>query len=78
MSQLGQSKSHFFQMFKIKKKFACFEESMLKVVRTLPKVLKYLPSDKAQDDKAYIMSLQFWLGGSYVPALKKKKLEFVD
>lgn len=92
MSQLGQSKSPFFQMFKRKKKSAGFEESMLKLVRTLPKVLKYLPSDKAQDARAYIMSLQFWLGGSpenlenffkmiagsYVPALKETKLEFVD
>eukprot|EP01018_Ginkgo_biloba_P038819 Gb_06427 [translate_table: standard] len=92
MSQLGQSKSPFFQMFKRKKKSAGFEESMLKLVRTLPKVLKYLPSDKAQDARAYIMSLQFWLGGSpqnlenffkmiagsYVPALKDTKLEFAD
>jgi magnesium chelatase subunit H len=27
---------------------ASFEGSMLKLLRTLPKVLKYLPSDKAQ------------------------------
>ena len=79
-------------MFKRNNKSAGFEESMLKIVRTLPKVLKYLPSDKAQDARAYIMRLQFWLGGSlenlenffemiagsYVLALKKKKLEFVD
>jgi cobalamin biosynthesis Mg chelatase CobN len=37
---------------------------MLKLVRTLPKVLKYLPSDKAQDARSFIMSLQYWLGGS--------------
>ena len=92
MSQLGQFKNPFFQMFTRKKKSAGFEESMLKLVRTLPKFLKYLPSDKAQDARAYIMSLQFWLGGSrenlenffkliarsYVPTLKKMKLEFVD
>lgn len=92
MSQLGQSKSPFFQMFKRKKKGAGFEESMLKLVRTLPKVLKYLPSDKAQDARAYIMSLQFWLGGSpdnlenffkmiagsYVPSLRSTKMEFAD
>ena len=57
MSQLGQSKTPFFQMFKRKKKSAGFEESMLKLVRTLPKFLKYLPSDKAQDARVYIMIL---------------------
>lgn len=92
MSQLGQSKSPFFQLFKRKKQGAGFAESMLKLVRTLPKVLKYLPSDKAQDARLYILSLQFWLGGSpdnlqnflkmisssYVPALKGRKIEYSD
>ena len=31
---------------------------------TLPKVLKYLPGDKAQDARSFMMSLQYWLGGS--------------
>jgi len=85
MSQLGQSKSPFFQLFKRNKASSSnFADSMLKLVRTLPKVLKYLPSDKAQDARLYILSLQFWLGGSpdnlqnlfkmvagsYVPALR--------
>ncbi|CAL5035904.1 unnamed protein product [Urochloa decumbens] len=85
MSQLGQSKSPFFQLFKRNKANSSnFADSMLKLVRTLPKVLKYLPSDKAQDARLYILSLQFWLGGSpdnlqnflkmiagsYVPAVK--------
>ncbi|KAH9612669.1 hypothetical protein KSS87_016136 [Heliosperma pusillum] len=94
MSQLGQSKSPFFQLFKRNKKGgnAGFADSMLKLVRTLPKVLKYLPSDKAQDARLYILSLQFWLGGSpdnlvnfvkmisgsYVPALKGTKIEYSD
>ncbi|KAJ6380933.1 hypothetical protein OIU77_029765 [Salix suchowensis] len=92
MSQLGQSKSPFFQLFKRKKQGAGFADSMLKLVRTLPKVLKYLPSDKAQDARLYILSLQFWLGGSpdnlqnflkmvsgsYVPALKGKKIAYSD
>lgn len=92
MSQLGQSKSPFFQLFKRKKQSAGFAESMLKLVRTLPKVLKYLPSDKAQDARLYILSLQFWLGGSpdnlqnflkmisgsYVPALKGTKIQYSD
>jgi cobalamin biosynthesis Mg chelatase CobN len=47
-------------------------------------VLKYLPSDKAQDARNFVNSLQYWLGGNsenlenfllnltsaYVPALK--------
>ncbi|KAM1717236.1 hypothetical protein COP2_025377 [Malus domestica] len=92
MSQLGQSKSPFFQLFKRKKQSPGFADSMLKLVRTLPKVLKYLPSDKAQDARLYILSLQFWLGGSpdnlqnfvkmisgsYVPALKGKKIPYSD
>ena len=53
-------------------------------VRTLPSVLKFLPSQQARDGGQYINSLQYWLGGnaenlenlvlstaqSYVPALK--------
>ncbi|XP_051140400.1 magnesium-chelatase subunit ChlH, chloroplastic [Andrographis paniculata] len=91
MSQLGQSKSPFFQLFK-KKNNSGFADSMLKLVRTLPKVLKYLPSDKAQDARLYILSLQFWLGGSpenlinfvkmiagtYVPALKAARIEYSE
>ncbi|ERN12648.1 hypothetical protein AMTR_s00025p00239420 [Amborella trichopoda] len=92
MSQLGQSKSPFFQLFKQKKRSAGFADSMLKLVRTLPKVLKYLPSDKAQDARLYILSLQYWLGGSpdnlenflkmvsgsYVPALKSVKMDYAE
>jgi magnesium chelatase subunit H len=33
-------------------------------VRTLPKVLKFLPSDKAKDARNYVNSLQYWLGGN--------------
>lgn len=61
-----------------------FEEGLLKLVRTLPKVLKFLPSDKAQDARNFVQGLQYWLGGNsenlqnflltlvqaYVPALK--------
>ncbi|XP_009793484.1 magnesium-chelatase subunit ChlH, chloroplastic [Nicotiana tabacum] len=93
MSQLGQSKSPFFELFKKKKSSSAgFSDQMLKLVRTLPKVLKYLPSDKAQDARLYILSLQFWLGGSpdnlvnflkmisgsYVPALKGMKIDYSD
>ena len=37
---------------------------MLKLLRTLPKVLKFLPSDKAKDARSFMMSFQYWLGGS--------------
>ncbi|GMH23448.1 hypothetical protein Nepgr_025291 [Nepenthes gracilis] len=92
MSQLGQSKSPLLTLFKRKKSSAGFADRMPKLVRTLPMVLKYLPSDKAQDARLYILSLQFWLGrspdnlvtflkmiyGSYVPALKGVKIEYSD
>jgi magnesium chelatase subunit H len=42
----GQSKSAIASFMKKKKESGGFEEGMLKLVRTLPKVLKYLPSDK--------------------------------
>lgn len=41
-----------------------FEEGLLKLVRTLPKVLKFLPSDKAQDARNFVQGLQYWLGGN--------------
>jgi cobalamin biosynthesis Mg chelatase CobN len=69
-----------------------FEEGLLKLVRTLPKVLKYLPSDKAQDAKNFVQGLQYWLGGNsdnlqnfllslvsaYVPALKGVEFEVAE
>jgi magnesium chelatase subunit H len=66
LSRLGQSKSAIAQFMRKKRKEsgASFEEGMLKMLRTLPKVLKYLPSDKAQDARAFMLSFQYWLGGS--------------
>ena len=69
-----------------------FEESLLKLVRTLPSVLKYLPSEKAQDARNFVTSLQYWLGGNaenlenlllnvgqeYVPALKGAGLSIAE
>ena len=40
---------------------ASFQDAMLKFVRTLPKLLKYLPNDKAQDARNFILSFQYWL-----------------
>jgi len=66
MAQLGQSKSAVASFMKKKRAEggSGFEDGLLKLIRTLPKVLKYLPSDKAQDAKNFMMSLQYWLGGS--------------
>jgi len=66
MQNLGQSKSVISDFMKAKKKEngSSFEEGMLKLLRTLPKVLKYLPSDKAKDARSFMMSFQYWLGGS--------------
>ena len=57
LAQLGmsQKKSPIGEFMKgMRKSNDRFEETMLKLVRTLPNVLKYLPSDKAQDAKNFI------------------------
>jgi len=41
-----------------------FQDSLLKLVRTLPKVLKFLPGDQARDARTFVLSLQHWLGGT--------------
>ena len=66
MKNLGQSKSVIGDFMKKKKQDdgSSFEEGMLKLLRTLPKVLKFLPSDKAADARTFMMSFQYWLGGS--------------
>ena len=66
MASLGQSKSVIGDFMKKKKQDdqGSFEEAMLKLLRTLPKVLKYLPGDKAKDAKSFLTSFQYWLGGS--------------
>lgn len=48
----------------LKKSNDNFEEQLLKLVRTLPAVLKFLPSQQARDGGNYIQSLQYWLGGN--------------
>jgi magnesium chelatase subunit H len=67
LAQLGQSKSAIGEFMKKRKEKAgagSFQDGMLKLVQTLPKVLKYLPVDKAQDARNYMLSIQYWLGGS--------------
>ncbi|MEL7301406.1 MAG: cobaltochelatase subunit CobN [Pseudomonadota bacterium] len=38
-------------------------ESHMRMLRRLPKILKFIPG-KAQDLRAYFLSMQYWLGGS--------------
>ncbi|MEL6775808.1 MAG: cobaltochelatase subunit CobN, partial [Cyanobacteria bacterium J06597_16] len=66
MASLGQSKSVIgdFMKKRRKKQGSGFEDAMLKLLRTLPKVLKYLPVEKAQDARNFMLSFQYWLGGS--------------
>jgi magnesium chelatase subunit H len=66
MAQLGQSKSAIAQFMRKRKEQSgsSFQDAMLKLLNTLPKVLKYLPIDKAQDARNFMLSFQYWLGGS--------------
>lgn len=66
MAQLGQSKSAIAQFMKKRKENSGsgFQDAMLKLLRTLPQVLKYLPIEKAQDARNFMLSFQYWLGGS--------------
>ncbi|OYE03385.1 magnesium chelatase subunit H [Nostoc sp. 'Peltigera membranacea cyanobiont' 232] len=66
LAQLGQSKSAIAQFMRKRKEKsgAGFQDGMLKLLRTLPQVLKFLPMDKAQDARNFMLSFQYWLGGS--------------
>ena len=66
MAQLGQSKSIIGDLIKKKKESdgASFQDSMLKLLNTLPSILKYLPVEKAQDARTFILSFQYWRGGT--------------
>ncbi|HEY9879086.1 MAG TPA: magnesium chelatase subunit H [Leptolyngbyaceae cyanobacterium] len=66
MAQLGQSKSAIASFMKKRKEASGsgFQDAMLKLLRTLPTVLKYLPIEKAQDARNFMLSFQYWLGGS--------------
>ncbi|MFB2817083.1 magnesium chelatase subunit H [Umezakia ovalisporum] len=66
LAQLGQSKSAIAQFMRKRKEKsgASFQDGMLKLLRTLPQVLKFLPMEKAQDARNFMLSFQYWLGGS--------------
>ena len=61
MAQLGQSKSLIGDFMKKRKESggAGFQDSMLKLLNTLPSILKYLPVDKAQDARSFMLSFQY-------------------
>lgn len=66
LAQLGQSKGVIANFMKKRKEksSAGFQDGMLKLLRTLPQVLKFLPMEKAQDARNFMLSFQYWLGGS--------------
>jgi magnesium chelatase subunit H len=66
MAQLGQSKSAIAQFMRKRKEAggASFQDAMLKLLNTLPTVLKYLPVEKAQDARSFMLCFQYWLGGT--------------
>ncbi len=66
MAQLGQSRSAIAQFMRKRKEAggAGFQDAMLKLLNTLPTVLKYLPVEKAQDARCFMLSFQYWLGGT--------------
>jgi magnesium chelatase subunit H len=66
LAQIGQSKSAIASFMKKRKEKsgAGFQDAMLKLLRTLPTVLKYLPVEKAQDARNFMLSFQYWLGGN--------------
>ncbi len=66
MAQLGQSNSAIANFMKKRKESGGtgFQDAMLKLLNTLPSILKYLPVDKAQDARCFMLSFQYWLGGT--------------
>jgi magnesium chelatase subunit H len=66
LAQIGQSKSVMGSFMKKRKEKsgAGFQDAMLKLLRTLPTVLKFLPMEKAQDARNFMLSFQYWLGGN--------------
>jgi magnesium chelatase subunit H len=67
LAQLGQSKSaigEFMKKRKAKAGAGSFQDGMLKLLNTLPNILKYLPIEKAQDARNFMLSFQYWLGGT--------------
>jgi magnesium chelatase subunit H len=66
LATLGQSKSAIGEFMKKRKakSGSSFQDGMLKLLNTLPNILKYLPIEKAQDARNFMLSFQYWLGGT--------------
>ncbi len=63
MSQPGSGAMKLLKKLKPKTKRSSSGEASMKILRRLPQILRYLPG-KAQDLRAYFLTMQYWLGGS--------------
>lgn len=63
MSKPASGAMAILKKFKPKSKAKACGKSHMKMLRRIPKILRYLPG-KAQDLRAYFLTMQYWLGGS--------------
>ncbi|MEE4120080.1 MAG: magnesium chelatase subunit H [Paracoccaceae bacterium] len=63
MSQPASGAMKLLKKLKPKTKRSSSGEASMKILRKLPQILRYLPG-KAQDLRAYFLTMQYWLGGS--------------
>ena len=63
MSKPASGMMGILKKLKPKTKRSSSGESQMKILRRLPKILKFIPG-KAQDLRAYFLTMQYWLGGS--------------
>ncbi len=63
MSQPASGAMAILKKLKPKTKRSSSAEASMKILRRLPQILKFIPG-KAQDLRAYFLTMQYWLGGS--------------
>ncbi|MEL6204788.1 MAG: magnesium chelatase subunit H [Pseudomonadota bacterium] len=63
MSQPASGAMKLLKKLKPKVKRSSSGEASMKILRRLPQILRFLPG-KAQDLRAYFLTMQYWLGGS--------------
>lgn len=63
MSQPSSGAMAILKKLKPKTKRSSSAEASMKILRRLPQILKFIPG-KAQDLRAYFLTMQYWLGGS--------------
>jgi magnesium chelatase subunit H len=63
MSQPASGAMKLLKKLKPKTKRSSSGEASMKILRKLPQILRYLPG-RAQDLRAYFLTMQYWLGGS--------------